>query len=294
MEEARALPPETLLQLVRLAETKYRRRLKIFTVLGLGLYFIVMLLVPSMLEPFHLAQGFVRLTQIAVLLIYGICLNASLMKQARRNLAVLLQESQDKRLVPSFLTLIKTKDGTIDKQIAQPLKRLLPELSKTDVREWTPKQKKALLDVLTEPFKDVELTLGVLKALERTGDESALAPVRGVAQMAVISLALKKRTNGRQKGWRMQQAAQECLAALEARIESEGRMLLRASDASGLPLENTLVRPAEAGPDSVPAEELLRVPDAALPAQGTEERRWIEAPQPDAGAAQVKVSEGKE
>ncbi|HLK60665.1 MAG TPA: hypothetical protein VKU00_29145 [Chthonomonadaceae bacterium] len=155
------------------------------------------------------------------------------------------------------------QDGYIYDKIKACLIRLLPKLQSSDADLLSAEQRGSLYRALNG--QDTQLSLAILKAFQQVGDLHALPVVEKLA-----------RGEGRTaQNIELQQAAQECLPFLIARIENEREQhqLLRASGSSAA-APDTLLRPAS-GAGQAEAHELLRagLPESPVqtPVQNREE-----------------------
>lgn len=216
-------------------------------------------------------------------------------KRLQRSLQALIADSADARLVPLCLDRRWLKNGEYDNSAknrsqamrALILKNSLPLLQSRDADTWTQMRKENLLSILNAPFRDVEVTLCTLGALEQIGQNSALKPVQFLAKMPLPYVMacmpqvpfdkLPTLTTGAE---RIKRAAARVLPAIEARAREEmnPRVLLRAVETPYSTPASELLRAVEANHPDVAANELLRpdAPDseesaAALPARWRQE-----------------------
>lgn len=244
LREARALPPEDLLELVRLTHRSGSRAWKQagkISGIVVTLYFLEQVF-NQKLYPLDVAL---------IALSMPISLRLSSAATSRQQaLAKLLEEVEDVRFIGPALALlhpVETRDKATKQVARSVLKRLLPRLTATDHDLLTSAQKHSLLILLTMRYDDVDLTLAILKALEQIGDEKAIPVVEELSHEPAASVNMR----------RVRDAANDCLPFLRARVKQaeQSQMLLRASMPDA---PDTLLRAASAQPDVTPAEELLR------------------------------------
>lgn len=190
-------------------------------------------------------------------------------------LAILLEELTTRRGIPVSLDRLTARSDSV---VADRMKLRCPALNRflqittptqdtaTPLSEEEKEALKALsAEVLLSSFENVEDTLAALKRLEEIGDETIVATVQRLATMpdrkivgvvfASARTPLRTVTEYRRDAQRIREAAQSCLAALNARADVQQRMLLRGSSAAA-PAE-ALLR-AAAGPVDHRPDELLR------------------------------------
>ncbi len=252
MREARALPPEDLLQLIAMEVKRYRRKKRIQSIIGLVVFYICVL---------YGAYTFgMSLWMYLVALGVGLAASAAIGRwnvssRALQNLLGIIVETDDICFLLPTLRMI-SEGITSEKQFALiptwsrvVLMRLLPKLRASDVTDWTREDKKLLLRPLFVLLQipDVELALITLKALEQVGGEEAIPAVRNLS-----------RYRGEMQP--VADAAAACLPYLTANAEQsrQSQSLLRASSAETASSSNVLLRPAATNPEETPSEQLLR------------------------------------
>jgi hypothetical protein len=248
--EARLLPPEQLLELIGLEQQFFKRRQKrvfraVTTVLVL---FIALLVIGSLWEPL-LLLGYSWITYIAMFYAMGL-----VPTRARHSLLQVIETAEDPRFVGTALVLLAEhgQNATVRKSVLSALSRLLPRFRADQSDLLTPAQHKALLMRLTEPYKNPELSIRILQALQQIGNESAIPVVSKIT------------ANWKPKAHQQQvvEAARHCLPYLEVRAEQakQSQTLLRPSSAfaAGAVSSEALLRPATSTSETAP-EELLRV-----------------------------------
>lgn len=280
LAEARALPPDQLLQLADLEAQNYKRRMRIYNRIA-WVYAIVAIGGAACAwwslgthHPFF-GNNFAAYSYWPFYLLTF----ALLPRQARRNVATIIEQTQDPRFVGPALTLLAEKptsraDLEVKKSAMVALKNLLPQLRADQAAALTAEQRHALLIPLRplaganskitvtgkgvglrpskSPYDDIDLTLSILKALEQVGDEKAIPIVEKLTESdATPQMRIVK------------EAAEECLQFLEINVERahQSQTLLRASDATNLIASETLLRPVIVQPDATPPEQLLRPSD---------------------------------
>jgi hypothetical protein len=186
-------------------------------------------------------------------------------RKRRRGMASMLAKQEDMRSVGALIDLLGSDDGKMHDITMDALIRLLPRLKASDASLLTGEQRTRLCLVLTLPFgnplvnnigsvfrraddRDVEFRIAILTALAQIGDGSAL-PI-------VIRLANGKAKREGQR--RIQEAARDCLPALQQLVQQEGhrQTLLRAAAPSDA-APDTLLR-AATGATSTAPDQLLR------------------------------------
>ena len=184
-------------------------------------------------------------------------------RRSTRKAAAGAVELSDKTSVGALVEVLKFEDRRTFTLTRAALIRLLPQLQASDADLLTTRQRAALCRILNFSadnalFMDVndlvfrhhnaqaDLQVAILKAFEQTGEADCLPVVKRLAGRGGRS-AVKKR---------VQNAANECLPYLRARVEKERnpQTLLRASSAE-TPAE-LLLRPAQEHDTST--EQLLR------------------------------------
>jgi hypothetical protein len=251
IRQALALPPEELLQLADTEARAFERRKKRLERLLPGAALI--LLAFFVVSRIRSGKGFdfdfwvMRCIQIPSILFL-----AYQPTRARCNLATILAQSTDLRLVGPALTLLADsalKDKTKNSLLVM-LGRLLPQMNIEQATSLTEKQRHALLVPLESPYNDINMTLAILKTLEQIGDEKAIPVVESVANRFVMI----------PRELPVYEAAQACLPYLRLRAEQtkQAQTLLRASDASTVTTPDVLLRPAMATSSEIPSEQLLR------------------------------------
>lgn len=174
---------------------------------------------------------------------------------ARSGIFTLLENREDPCLVLPLLQLMYVKTAALNSpHLQQFLVRLLPKLRADKVAQWSKSDRELLRLPLKQPFKNVEITVSLLKALEQIGDTSLIPAVRKLSKLDVWGEG-----NYTRKSERIRNAARECLPYLEARIEQtrSSETLLRPA-AANTDTSEILLRPAVGNTDTISAEQLLR------------------------------------
>jgi hypothetical protein len=167
----------------------------------------------------------------------------------------------------TYLKLLgKDCDWETRQELVIPVKRLLTQLRTDQANLFTPEQRAGLASLIGISFRDVPLTLAVLKALEQIGDAQAIPAVQNLADQPKLlpheldhlerqHLFFEQAEAAFQE---VQEAARHCLPFLtenEARFQ-QSDTLLRPSSEKGLAQEE-LLRPAALGQET-PPQLLLR------------------------------------
>ncbi len=257
IREARALPPEQLLELAEMQTTLYKRRLRQYNCTLVGLVVIWLALMLARFY-FHFPAPW------QIVYLSGVIAGLLVPIRAQRSVAKLIEEVTDLRFIGPVLSLLAQNivDTDVKKSARIVLKRLLPQLRADEANTLTPEQRQALLPPLASPYDDVELSLAILKALEQIGDEKAIPVVERLTQEG-------KATRNMQ---RITEAAKDCLPYLKLRVEQQqqAQTLLRASDSATVTTLDVLLRPAMAAANETPSDELLRaVPTEPTPTPTT-------------------------
>lgn len=258
LRRARALPPESLLELAQIEAQTYRKRNRMT-----GYFILVLTLVALVVLFAYHRLGFWKPEDHLSPLAYfsGFILYVSLLvreryvpTRARHSLASIIEETQDLRFLSILLALQKEMkaDPTVTRSVYNALRRLVPQIVHGDSSGISVSERiQALLLILGAPYKDVELTLSVLKALEQIGDESAIPAVTELAETSAATPGMK----------RIQQAARECLPYLHIHADEmrQARTLLRASNPAFGGTDD-LLRPSTPMKPYPHPEQLLRPP----------------------------------
>jgi len=271
IDQARALPPEALLQLVDLERQSYTQKTRKAGALSLGVLMMTVAVL-YLCYVFHIWDSpTAHALPVAVgagfaALLWGIIGNRYQPIRARYALIQVLGTIQDLRFLDALFTLLReTEDDSgrsiVRQSLRQALRRLAPQLLDPHQKVIsTPEQNRALRMLLSSsftPYTDMELTLSILKTWEQIGDESVVPVVWRLANAPPATLKMA----------RVRKAARECLSYVQLHVEEAKRTqtLLRPSAA---PAETSdLLHPADPAGISVP-EQLLRAVE-----KGPEERR---------------------
>ncbi len=249
LRDARALPPDDLLQLVLLESRNRRKRFR----RGWAVYIAIFMLGCALAALLHLPnQGVGSFLQIVLTTIISSMAQGIYTKKynlAGRRVSELLSEVNDVRFIAPMLRLEFAQEHVGVKGLRGAIKRLLPQIRADHAPLWSKEDKAALLLPLKHPNHDKELTLACLKALEQVGDASAIPAVRRLHEKMYPA----KWKEG------IALAAQECLLYLESNTGrfQQAETLLRASEPAAT-RPDILLRPAQAASDTTPAEQLLR------------------------------------
>lgn len=280
---ARALSPGEFCSLIGMADTRLRRRRlspirrrKLATLILPGVWIalagLCFLLAPS--SSLHGDCFTYMLLSAVVLGSFGFlsaagCLPEGLTFASRlqTSLTLIAGDIQDARLLPFALSHLWNSSGFINTSVRDGVKQLLPKVRAEDAEFWNADQKRTLLKLLDPPYRDPELIVRVLKALEQIGDETALPAVQRLAIMQHRKQSAPLR-RGANKGFShrvwgqddIRQAASECQAILEARAltAQQATTLLRATYQEDATAPETLLRSLAAQSEDTPAEQLLR------------------------------------
>lgn len=199
-----------------------------------------------------LVQG--RLLSIVVGFPSGLVLLALMFAGSREQyeLATRIADLDDVRAIGALLRARAWPDKRLMQASDKALIRLLPRIKASDAPKFSRTDVLYLHDVFrTYPLtridrRNPELTFAALGALIQIGDESAIPSVKRV-------MAMRCRCEVDE---RIRVAAEECLAALEARRNAQGETLLRPADGR-IVREQLLLRPAT-GSTLTDSESLLR------------------------------------
>ena len=185
--------------------------------------------------------------------------------QRRRRLTATVAEQYDVRSIGALIDALKL-DDLKTREIAQDaLISVLPRLQASDATLLHDAQRAKLCHILSLPvenplFKDVrylfqparnsaiDIRIAILQAFEQVGDNKALSVVERLAKREAGSAGEK----------RIQEAARQCLPALQLRTEEQrsSQTLLRAVDASTAGTD--ILLQAATGTQDVQPEQLLR------------------------------------
>lgn len=259
MRQARALPPEDLLQLVELYQRKFARDRQKPPRQALGTLFVISaLLLYFRMEIFNDPLA----AKLAIAALFLLPLVFALRRFPERNAIGRLIAEVDTPAFVGTISLMLSEahfgdDRRLRRELTATLERLLPRLRPEHTRLWTGKQRAAFLFPLSnltvgdrsQSNTTAELVVPILKALEQVGDKRELDLVRrAVARRVKTDFDLE-----------VHEAAQNCLLFLEARAEEQRQeeTLLRASSQIEAVAPEVLLRPASAH-DETPPEQLLR------------------------------------
>lgn len=262
IREARALPPEQLLQLAEMEAKLFRRRAHIiFTVLPIMFIIgFIETLHDVLIKPHPDFSDWSLVFMQPFMIVSSLGWIASSATRSRWSLASVIAQADDPRFIgPALDFLAQTSDDNVKKSVRSALKNLLPQMRADQAEALTPEQRRALLIPLTLPYDDIELTLSVLKTLEQVGDEKAIPVVKKLTEEGAATCNMRS----------VKQAAMECLPSLKERAENaqQAQTLLRASDATVAVASDVLLRPAMANADDTPPEQLLRAAPTGNPMQ---------------------------
>jgi hypothetical protein len=260
MRVARLLPPGQLMTLVRLEAAQYEHCQQQGGRIVLGVLLVTLLAI-CLLSGMGYTTAFFAIGPVCLAL--ACFLSLYLPKRARNNVRELIADMQDPAFLGAALNLIAldgvggtSSDPTVSMEsamigaisqeahpITAALSRMLRSVRADQNKLLTKEHRELLMALLTSPRPAVDLKCAILKAQEQIGDETALPVVESLRES---------------RSHRVRTAAEECLPYLQQRIQQQqqARMLLRASDNSGLSAADGLLRPAAAA-DTAP-EHLLR------------------------------------
>jgi hypothetical protein len=276
--EARTLPPESLLQLARQASRLHTAQTAPNVFIGP---------VSSWLEFVRRTGKYLRVLVSGRLEDWETLPKPS---QALYSLAEIVGETEDVRLLELAFTLLERSryHADIVLPVHPALKRLLPKVTVEQASLWTEDRKDVVLSFLLLPYRDLQMTLAVLHALEQIGDESIIPTVRELARKGFSQRTMRSAQSESlrqfptawsgydrlkfqfetlaltdvtpEKVRQVKQAAQKCLLYLDMRLTQtqQSRILLRPSDALQASASETLLRPAAEGEMTIPPEHLLR------------------------------------
>jgi len=265
MRRASALPPKALLRLAQRETKRYRRRWWTIHLLTFGyVAACVGTLIVSYLndgpqtDPGTLLLFFVLLP-LFVAVSFG---ERYVPTRAHRSIAQLIEDASDFRFLSIFLSMLKeitwqvgwAPDPVIYLSMRNAFRRLVLEIMEGNPRQIPFKERhQALSFVLEAPYKDVDLTLSVLKALEQIGDESLIPVVEKLA----------KERPATREAEEIQEAARACLPFLRLHAEDarQAKTLLRAADPSASHDAGDLLLPVTETESILPPEQLLRAAD---------------------------------
>ncbi len=249
LETARKLSAEQLLELAQLESNFYKkgRRSALLIIGSISAIVVILLLLTYFVLhirfPFIVFNLFTWMTPVMAALIP---------KNGRRNVAKLISDTEDVRLLGTTLTMLhKSDDNEVRRLCVVTLKRLLPLVRADQANLLSPGQREILLQQLKHPYSDTILTLDVLKALQQIGDERAIPIVEELTiqpQFVPSDIALQ-----------VQNAAIECLPYLRISAERQ-KMASTLLRGSGEPVNpDILLRPAHPAqnPETDP-QQLLR------------------------------------
>lgn len=185
-----------------------------------------------------------------------------------RSLQALLQNSEDKRLIPILLLRYSSRDGVgLRPQVVRfrdlGLTQLLPYVAQSDDELWTSPMRRSLASLLRSPQRNVAMTHSVLHALSEIGDEAALTGVLPLAAPISNPTINDLRTN-RTISVEVQDAASKCVEAIRNRVERrrQSAVLLRAC-AADVSLPVSLPRAVDGSQYSC-SYELVRSADVKI------------------------------
>ena len=196
-----------------------------------------------------------------------------------RSLQGLLQNSEDKRLIPILLLKYSTPDGAaVWPQHARVrdlgLTQLLPYVAQSDNDLWTNQMRARLTALLKTPCTSNPMTFGVLHALSEVGDDAAIAKLIPLTESEREQHGLSLRSRTRIPSAELRAAAASCVDAIRVRVNRrmQQTVLLRAC-ATEIPLNHSLPRSIECD-EYLAALELIRPIEHGkpLPAQELEEQ----------------------
>lgn len=186
-------------------------------------------------------------------------------RQRHRHLTVNVVKQHEVRSIGPLIDALKLDDIKAREIAQDALTSLLPRLRASDTSLLNAAQRANLCQLLSLPvenplFKDVrdlfrpaknreiDIRVAILQAFEQVGDSKALSVVERLAKRDVKTVGEK----------RIQEAAKQCLPALQLRAEEQrsSQTLLRAADVSSRATD-TLLR-AATGMQEAQSEQLLR------------------------------------
>jgi hypothetical protein len=253
LTEAKALPPDALLELARLEAQQYRRRERIVipvrytlaTVWGLGVLLYGILRVTG-----HKIDG----QMLFMLQSLAGCTAYFLPLHGRRSIAKILALTNDIRFLGPALEMLarNTTDNEVVISLSSLWMDLLPQVRADHTHLLTAEQRGALVTLIGRAGDNMELLLAVLKALEQVGDERAIPAVKRLIQGEFDVVRPSHRAS-------IKKAAADCLPYLQQNAErfQQANTLLRPSSSENAAAPAELLRPA-AYSESTPSEQLLR------------------------------------
>ena len=192
-----------------------------------------------------------------------------------RSLQGLLQNSEDKRLIPILLLKYSSTDGSgVWPQHVRVrdlgLTQLLPYVVQSDDEWWTHQMRARLAALLRSRKIDNSMTHGVLHALSEIGDNDAIHDLLPLTRLNHHHAKWPRDTQPVDDPMGVRKAAVHCVDAIRARvnIRLQQSILLRAC-ATDVPLSCSLPRPVEHD-DYRAAIELMRPASLKNP-QSTQE-----------------------
>ncbi len=241
--ELRACSPSALGPLLQFADDEYnqwgRRAFALMCMQGLP-YILVSHLFPNL--PFVLRT----LLSVAIGLPCLFLLSKLLLRSVRLSEVIgALAEYEDVRVVRYLLQAQYLPDKSIRQASKRALLQLLPRMKAGDFIGFDERQHVWMRQLLLK--NDPELAIACLRGLAWTPDERALKQVRKL-------LAGKAKTA---QNAEVQEAAQECLHALEARMKGMTSDAILLRGASPPQKADVLLRPANAAEPTEP-QQLLR------------------------------------
>jgi len=262
LREASTLPPQHLAQLFTLETQRYRhksaqnamiQKVSLAATLLQAVCWWMTNLWPANAVAVAFRNNPALLIGILVLSWVGILFPFLLPQRARRQVATLLGQTEDVRLLDAVVSL--ATDNQADKAVAttgrQALKRLLLKWRADLDGPLTTAQLHALLIPLRSPYADPDLTLAILTVLGRAGDEQVLSIVTRLADVGAATEKMRV----------IKQAAQDCLVHLQQRLEvqKQSNTLLRAVTSLPSIQAKNLLRPAQPAVSSTAPGEMLRM-----------------------------------
>jgi hypothetical protein len=176
--------------------------------------------------------------------------------QTQRNVARLLTEIEDLRVVGALAEALEFQDQKVGELAESSLISLLPRLKASDAGLLDAQQRNCLHRALSR--KNSNLVVAILQSLEQIGDAEAVPYVQKLADGHGLAA----------RDVQIRTAAQHCLPYLQQLAEEQRvrQTLLRASDVTEVPIAapDTLLRPA-AGVTVADPQELLRATIATEP-----------------------------
>jgi hypothetical protein len=190
-----------------------------------------------------------------------------------RSLQALLQNSEDRRLIPILLMKYSTADGSaVRPQHSRVrdlgLTQLLPYVAQSDDGMWTRHMRTRLAALLRSPLKNDAMTHGIIYALSQVGDEAALPDLLQLSEPHPEHSNRAMSRHHRANPEDLREAAVECIGAIRVRVSRrlQQTILLRAC-ATDVPLSLSLPRSIEV--DAYRADLELTRPAAVHAARPT-------------------------